>query len=133
MINIYYFCWYVYCLIYLLTEIKLQLIEIVQLTLLIFIVASTIIFLISYLGYRRNSKANEFYEIKKDVLIEADKEIKIDDFTAEQKQIIRPREIVRKTPRFKVFTPSSNDDPIKKKENSDKSKSHNPRTIVLKK
>lgn len=111
----------------------MQLIEIIQLTLLIFIVVSAIIVLISYLRYRRNSRTNEFYEIKQDVLIEADQENKMDDFIADQEPISRPKEIVRKTPRFKVFTPSSNDDPIIKKENLEKSDLQIPQTLVLKK
>ena len=111
----------------------MQLIEIIQLTLLIFIALGVIIFLFSYLGYRTKSKINNPPKPKiEERKLEDPPSNDVVDLV-KKLESVKQQESVKQNPRFEVFTPASNDDPINKKEKLDKSKLHNPRTLILKK
>ena len=111
----------------------MQLIEIIQLTLLIFIALGVIIFLFSYLGYRTKSKINNPPKPKiEERKLEDPPSNDVVDLV-KKPESVKQQESVKQNPRFEVFTPASNDDPINKKEKLDKYKLHNPRTRILKK
>jgi hypothetical protein len=100
---------------------------------LIFIALGVIIFLFSYLGYRTKSKINNLPnpKIEERKLADLPSNDVADLF--KKPESVNQQESVNQNPRFEVFTPVSNDDPINKKEKLDKSKLHNPRTLILKK
>jgi len=86
----------------------MQLIEIIQLALLIFIAISLVIFLFSYLGYRTKSNTEEGKKTtepdKKDIISEKQKP----DL---QKENVLPKsnnELLKQDAKFRVFNPSLN-------------------------
>lgn len=109
----------------------MQLIEIIQLALLFFIALSAIIFLFSYLGFRKKSKLIETPQPKHE-----SKKIETQKTEVKQDSVKNPKpeklkESVKQNPRFEVYTPSSS---ITAKQNSLKSnnKSHSPKTLIIK-
>lgn len=100
----------------------MQLIEIIQLTLLIFIVLSATVFLISYLGYRRNSFTSKLSDLNNKTDDKKNEQEKIQDVNGDQNKIIPQKNADKKTARFKVFTPSPDDNPINKKKYLEQSK-----------
>jgi hypothetical protein len=87
----------------------MQLIEIIQLALLIFIAISLVIFLFSYLGYRTKSNIEDGKKTK-----EPDKNVIVSEpeKTDSPKDIVSPKsynQLTNKIIKFKVFKPSSND------------------------
>jgi hypothetical protein len=110
----------------------LQLIEIIQLTLLIFITLGVIIFLFSYLGYRTKTKAKDISKITID-------ERKLEDAKLDEVvELVKDSESVKQqvsviqNPRFEVFTPASDDEVKIGSEKSHKKKSHSPKTLIIK-
>lgn len=108
----------------------MQLIEIVQIALLLFIAASAIIFLFSYLGYRRKSKIthvpNEITHSEKVIPVKP----KVIEKSKPQPLPIKQAEMMKKNPRFEVFTPDNDD-----QTGSDKSRNkklHYPKTLSIK-
>lgn len=109
----------------------MQLIEIIQLALLLFIAVIAIIFLFSYLGYRTKSK------LKDDLIRESNSDKKVEPINSkvvensmsqvESEKLINP---IKKNPRFEVFTPDNSG--IIDSEKSAKKKSHFPKTLTIK-
>lgn len=90
----------------------MQLIEIIQLTLLIFIAISLVIFLFSYLGYRTKSNIEEVKKTKESDKKEIISETKKPDL---QKENVLPKsnnKLSKQDTKFRVFKPSSNDNSI---------------------
>jgi len=110
----------------------LQLIEIIQLTLLIFIALGVIIFLFSYLGYRTKSKINHPPKPKIEERKLAD--IPSNDIVdlVNKPESVKPQESVKQNSRFEVFTPGSNDNIKIGSEKSVKKNSHSPKTLIIK-
>ncbi|MBK7630578.1 MAG: hypothetical protein IPJ23_07745 [Ignavibacteriales bacterium] len=107
----------------------MQLIEIVQIALLLFIVASAIIFLFSYLGYRTKSKANDLPKVSTNLK----NEIIQPKIVEKQNPILeqdKPKDQIKKNPRFEVFIPE-NDGKIDSEKFRSK-KSHFPKTLTIK-
>ena len=110
----------------------MQLIEIIQIVLLIFIASSAIIFLSSYLGYKSKAKIKDFpkpkNEIKKthhqkpQVVVDLDK----------NKNAEKPNASVKQNQLFEVFAPSAENGIKKGSEKSPSKKSHSPKTLVIK-
>lgn len=110
----------------------MQLIEIIQLTLLIFITLGVIIFLFSYLGYRTKTKPKEIPKLTID-------ERKLEDAQIDEvieldrgNESIKQQVSVKQNPRFEVFTPTSDDEVKIGSEKSHKKKSHSPKTLIIK-
>lgn len=111
----------------------MQLIEIIQLALLIFIALGVIIFLFSYLGYRTNSRIKDFPKTS----IEKRKEdiyasIVSDNLVKNPNPITQNKE-VKQNPRFEIFNPNSYHKAGSESEKSHKKKSHSPKTLIIKK
>ena len=107
----------------------MQLIEIVQIALLLFITISAIIFLFSYLGYRNKSKVDR---IPNSPII--DKKVENTEPNAVNKpnritQPETPKETIKGNPRFEVFTPDK-DGQIEPDKTRAK-KSHFPKTLTI--
>ena len=86
----------------------MQLIEIIQLTLLIFIAIGLVIFLFSYLGYRTKSNIEEGKKTKesdKKVIVTETKkpDLQTENFIAKSNG-----ELTKRDPKFRVFYPSLN-------------------------
>ena len=110
----------------------MQLIEIIQLTLLIFITLGVIIFLFSYLGYRTKTKPKE---IAKPTIDERKLEdAKLDEVVelVKDSESVKQQVSVKQNPRFEVFTPASDDEVKIGSENANKKKSHSPKTLIIK-
>lgn len=110
----------------------MQLIEIIQLTLLIFIALGVIIFLFSYLGYRTKSKINNPPKPK---LEERKTEIPLSNDVVDlvkKPESIKQQEPVKQNPRFEVFTPNSDDKVKIVSDRSAAKKSHSPKTLIIK-
>jgi hypothetical protein len=108
----------------------LQLIEIVQIALLLFIALSAIIFLFSYLGYRTKSKTNVLSKTSTVNIKPEIKQSKVVDSGNPQQKNDTPKNPINKNPRFEVFTPDK-DEKIES-EKSFKKKSHYPKTLTIK-
>lgn len=110
----------------------MQLIEIIQLTLLIFITLGAIIFLFSYLGYRTKTKPKEIPKLSIDERKLED--VKIDEVVELDKdsESVKRQVLVKQNPRFEVFTPASDDEVKIGSEKSHKKKSHSPKTLIIK-
>lgn len=111
----------------------MQLIEIIQLTLLIIIALGAIIFLFSYLGYRTKSKVEPFPKPK----IEERKleHPNLDDLVKSVKNSESDKQqvSVKQSPRFEVFKPIPEEDEYFKSNDLKSNKIHSPRTLFIKK
>jgi len=110
----------------------LQLIEIIQLSLLIIIALGVIVFLFSYLGYRAKLKVESFPKPK----IE-ERKFEQPNSDAPAKSIKNSESIEQQVPikpnlRFEVFTPASDDEVKIESEKSHKIRSHSPKTLIIK-
>ena len=111
----------------------MQLIEIIQIVLFIFIALGAIIFLFSYLGYRTKSKLNGVPE----PLIE-DKKAEIKEFKVVENpntnlEIVTQAEPVKHNPRFEVFKPTKIDKFLFKSSRLKDKNIHTPHTLFIKK
>lgn len=95
----------------------MQLIEIIQLALLIFIAISLVIFLFSYLGYRTKSNIEEGKKTKEPDKKEIKYETKKPDLQNEQSIPKSNNEISKQNVKFRVFNPSSGDKSINRPKN----------------
>jgi type IV secretory pathway VirB10-like protein len=110
----------------------LQLIEIIQLALLIFIALGIMVFLSSYLGYRTKSRVKEDPKPPSEILKSESKESRVIDEVVEKPTNVKTQEIIKSNPRFEVFTPSSEEKVIIESEEPIKKKSHFPKTLIIK-
>lgn len=116
----------------------MQLIEIVQIVLLIFIAVSAIIFFFSYLGYKSKSKILELPKTptkrKTEAVNETNVVKKLPENTkkVEQYKLVKPQEKTKLTPRFEVFTPTPDENSKLGSGKSNKKKSHTPKTLIIK-
>ena len=111
----------------------MQLIEIIQLALLIFIAISLVIFLFSYLGYRTKSN---FEETKKTMNPDAKVNVSITKIPDLQKENVLPKsknELPKHDAKFRVFNPPSDDKSISQQKLQKNKKVHSPRTLIIKK
>jgi hypothetical protein len=109
----------------------LQLIEIVQLALLLFIAVSAIIFMFSYLGYRSKSKLDN--KLPKEIMNDKNVDTinpKVVENSISQPKSDKPKNLIKKNPRFEVFTPDR--DGKFDSEKSSNKKSHIPKTLTIK-
>jgi FtsZ-interacting cell division protein ZipA len=111
----------------------LQLIEIVQLALIIFIVLSVIIFFFSYLGYRTKSNIKDFPKPKIEERKEKIQELIVSNDFVESREKVEPNKSVKQNPRFEVFNPDSDDKARSESKKSLEKKSHSPKTLIIKK
>jgi hypothetical protein len=110
----------------------LQLIEIVQLALLIFIALSATVIIISYMGYRTKSNVKEFYKTKIDDSKKVILETPVSEEFIENPETHTSKKSEKQKPRFEIFNPSSDDKLKLISENSVKKKSHSPKTLIIK-
>ena len=108
----------------------MQLIEIIQFALIFFVAISVIIFLFSYLGYRKKSQENNLQKS-----IPVDKKVEIEKPIVAEKlnplpEPEKPKEKKIVSPKFKVFTPET--DSKIESEKSQSKKSHFPKTLTIK-
>jgi hypothetical protein len=111
----------------------LQLIEIIQLTLLIIITLGVIIIIFSYLGYRTKSKVNE---ISKPKIEERKLEQPNSDVPAKSiknSESIKQQVPIKPNSRFEVFKPTLEEDSHYKSNDLKSNKIHSPRTLFIKK
>lgn len=116
----------------------MQLIEIVQVVLLIFIVLSAIIFFFSYMGYRNKSKTKVLFkpamQEKKEVVVKPNLTEKV----SENPEIVKQNEpkklqdSIKQNPRFEVFNPTPEENSKLGSRKSNKKKSHTPKTLIIK-
>lgn len=110
----------------------MQLIEIIQLTLLIFITLGVIIFLFSYLGYRTKSKINNPPKPTIEERKLQDPKLEKDVELVKDSESVKQQVSVKQNPRFEVFTPTSNYEVKIGSKKSHKKKSHSPKTLIIK-
>lgn len=110
----------------------MQLIEIIQLALLIFIALGIMVFLSSYLGYRTKSRVKENPKPPSEILKSESKESRVIDELVEKPANVKTQEIIKSNPRFEVFTPNSEEKVVIESEKSIKKKSHFPKTLIIK-
>jgi len=110
----------------------LQLIEIVQIVLLIFIALSGIIFLFSYLTYRTKLKIKDFPKQKTEERKVDIQELKVVEDLANNPETVKLQESVKQNLRFEVFNPASDDKAKLESEKSIEKKSHSPKTLIIK-
>jgi len=111
----------------------MQLIEIIQLALLIFIAISLVIFLFSYLGYRTKSnveEAKKTMEPNKKVIVS---ETKKPDLQKENELPKSKNEMIKQDAKFKVFNPTSDYKSISQPKIQKNKNVHSPRTLTIKK
>jgi len=113
-------------------ERKLQLIEIIQLALLLFIALGVIIFLFSYLGYRTKSKIKEFPKANSEVDKEDVQELNVVEDLLKNNEKVKPQESIKQNPRFEVFNPASEDKTKTESKRQNQNKSHSPKTLIIK-
>ena len=110
----------------------MQLIEIIQLALILFIALSIVIFLFSYLGYRRKSKTEDFTKAEVN-----DKKVKIAPPKVVEElpgkpEPVKETESIKKNQRFEVFVPDVETDVKSDPQKNLKKKSHHPKTLTIK-
>ncbi|HMN23819.1 MAG TPA: hypothetical protein PL018_13470 [Ignavibacteriaceae bacterium] len=110
----------------------MQLIEIIQLALILFIALSIVIFLFSYVGYRRKSKTEDFKSTKVN-----DKKVEIVPPKVVEELPVKPEpvkeiESIKKSQRFEVFIPDVETDVKSDPQKNLKKKSHHPKTLTIK-
>lgn len=110
----------------------MQLIEIVQIVLLIFIVLSLIIFLFSYLIYKTKLKITNMSKPKTEERKVEIQKLKVLDDLVKNPEKENPLERIKQNPRFKVFTPDLDDNAKFESEKSIEKKSHTPKTLIIK-
>jgi hypothetical protein len=111
----------------------MQLIEIIQLALLIFIAISLVIFLFSYLGYRTKSNIEEAKKT-----MDPDKKVIVSDTKIPdlQKVNVLPKsknELPKHDAKFRVFNPPSDDKSVSQPKIQKNKNVHTPRTLIIKK
>lgn len=109
----------------------MQLIEIIQIALLIFIALSAIIFLFSYIGYRSKSKIKDFPRPKIEVKKTQQQSRVVTDLN-KNPEIEEPKEKVKQNQLFEVFAPSSDKTISLDEKKSIAKKSHSPKTLIIK-
>ncbi len=110
----------------------MQLIEIIQLTLLIIVAFSAIILLFSYMGYRNKSNVKEFPESKSVIKNENIQKSIISDNLIKEPDTDLPQKSIKPNPKFEVFTPTQDNNKKSTSENSIKNKSHFPHILTIK-
>ena len=110
----------------------MQLIEIIQLALILFIALSIVIFLFSYLGYIRKSKTEDFTRAEVN-----DKKVEIiPPKVIEELQVkpepVKETESIKKSQRFEVFVPDVETNVKSDPQKNLKKKSHHPKTLTIK-
>ena len=111
----------------------MQLIEIIQLALLIFIAISLVIFLFSYLGYRTKSNIEEGKKTKEADIKEIVSKTKKPDLQKGNELLKSKNKLSKQDMKFKVFNPSSDDKSISQPKNLKNKSVHSPRTLIIKK
>ena len=111
---------------------KLQLIEIIQLALILFIALSIVIFLFSYLGYRQKSKTEYFTKTgandkKADIVPQ-----EVIEELPSTPEPIKETESIKKNQRFEVFVPDVKTEDKPEPQKNLKKKSHHPKTLTIK-
>ncbi|MEO8233763.1 MAG: hypothetical protein ABI638_15900 [Ignavibacteriota bacterium] len=110
----------------------MQLIEIIQLALVLFIVLSIVIFLFSYLGYRQKSKTEDFTKTevndKKTDIVPP----KVVEELPIKPEPIKEKESIKKNQRFEVFVPDIEIDLKSEQQKNLNKKSHHPKTLTIK-
>lgn len=110
----------------------MQLIEIIQIVLLLFIAVSAIIFLSSYLGYKSKSKIKDFSKLKDEIKKTHLPEPKVITDLVKNSEIEKSNASVKQNQLFEVFAPSSENGIKTGSEKSISKKSHSPKTLVIK-
>lgn len=110
----------------------MQLIEIIQIVLLIFIALSAIIFMFSYLGYKSKSKIKDFQKVKSGINKEPHQESQAvkDSIKNPEPEVLNKK--IKQNQLFEVFTPSPENVTKNGSEKSHSKKSHSPKTLVIK-
>ena len=110
----------------------MQLIEIVQIALLIFIALSVIIFLFSYLSYKSKLKITDLSKPKTEERKVDIQKLKVVEDLVKHPEKEKPQEPIKQNPRFKVFTPASDDKVKLESEKQIEKNSHSPKTLIIK-
>jgi uncharacterized membrane protein len=110
----------------------LQLIEIVQLALLIFIALGAVILLFSYLGYRSKSKVKDSSLSKADEILKDLPVTKVVEDLEKNTEKVMTRKSIKQNPKFEIFRPTSDDQTNLDIKKSNQPKLHSPKTLIIK-
>ena len=110
----------------------MQLIEIIQIVLLIFIALSAIIFLSSYLGYKSKAKIKDFPKPKNEIKKTHHQKPQVVVDLVKNQNAEKPNASIKQNQRFEVFNPRMKNVTKNDSGKSPSKKSHSPKTLVIK-
>ncbi len=110
----------------------MQLIDIILFVLILFTGLSVVIFLLSYLGYKRKTNTNNNVKAEVNDKITKDVPQNTVEELPEKVDPVKPTELPKKNQRFEVFIPDSKTEVKPDIQKITDKKSHHPKTITIK-
>ncbi|HEX9250672.1 MAG TPA: hypothetical protein VF870_00445 [Ignavibacteriaceae bacterium] len=110
----------------------MQLIEIIQLALLIFIALGAVILFFSYIGYRSKSKVKDSSLSKEVEIIEDFPVTKVVEDPDKSTEKVITRKSIKQNPKFEIFKPADDDQTNLDMKKSNQHKLHSPKTLIIK-